>query len=494
MTLREFIHSHPLVNDKGRRIDVTTPVFSRVVDALERSRRVVLAGSRRIGKSTVASAVALYHLSKPLAEILYVAGSVDQASAIITGKLGKIMKLSPMKDRFRVSETGITCDALASNLKVIAANDHAAGRSPTLVVIDEPRQIDRESLEVILAGTEAASVLFVGSPSAPGSWWYNLVFSPPPDCEVINFADPLDAKNPELKASYVEAERARLRAQGAFGECMATREWGGAGVNAWVDISENPFLNWSDIERARRPSVEPHHADDLVVVGLDLSLRRDITSATVLAARNGHYRVLEIWQLDPKVEGEVDFGYVEAKVNLLLRKYSAEVLVLDEYQGAYLASRIRDTGICQVRTVAMSAATNLRIFEALAENLRANNISWSAGAAADRLEAELRGLRVHESVTGAFTVREASSRRFHRDLAVSCSLALDVAIDRGGGMVFHRKSNWDFEGDDVQRIRWFDPATPPTRAELDARELRIAENNYADALRRLLERSARAGA
>ncbi len=94
---------------------------------------------KKCGKSTLMSAVALFHLcSTPDAECVIAATSRDQASLILRQCQGFIRRSQGLRDRLKVTQREITHSTLGGRVRVLAADvDTADGWLGSLALVDE---------------------------------------------------------------------------------------------------------------------------------------------------------------------------------------------------------------------------------------------------------------------------------------------------------------------------------------------------------------------
>jgi hypothetical protein len=301
------------------------------------------------------------------------------------------------------------------------------------------RSVDPEGLEVLLASCEQATVVFTGSPGAPGTAWHRLVTEPPPGYEVIWLQSPTEGGNPELPAAFVEAEVARLRSQGKLGECLAEREWGGR----FVAIAECPLVGFEDVERAAVDKIEAFRLNrEEVFVGVDIGLTHDLATVATIASRGGRHRVLELDVYDPRhYVGGVPLELIEKRLLALYRRYVNPSIVVDAYQAVGLVQRLRCVGV-RVTALAITGAINQQGFELLASALREGAVTWSRTmAAAERLRSELLNLEVEESASGFRVVDR--DKRWHRDACFSLMLAVREASQSSSAL---------YAGGDFERL------------------------------------------
>ena len=481
ITIRNFLHSGILLNDRGQPLQ-ETPLLLDAVEAYEGDfhSRVIIS-PRRNGKSSAVALISAYELlCVPGAFVIWVSGSGDQASDILEQKLRRPLsmnsKLSGLK--LQMSRDRIVNPEIGSVVQVVPASEVSApGRTATAIIFDESRAIDETAVEVLRPSAAGGRIFVIGSPGAPSGWFYRAATEPGPRDFVRHYREMI---NRTVSETFVAEERARLERRGAWGSLMAAREWGGE----WVELSENPLLSPADVRACAVDEVEPFDAQhDRCFISADLSIKRDLTSIVCIAMRRDRSaRVLEAVVMDPKdYGGEIPLELVEKRLELMWRKYGAQRIVIDQYQGALLAQRLKERR-APIEAIAVTAAVNVEAFTLLSEFISERRLRWKKH---DRLESELTNLELKET-SNSFRIVDRD-KRLHRD--ISFSLALSLKTAHGSGAWFKRSVYGGRRGKRAESLVGYEPPreTPEQRA---AKQLRKAERNYAHELERASGRSA----
>jgi hypothetical protein len=469
-SLREFHRLGVLQGDHGGALEAT-PLVEALIGAFEGAgHAVVLVCPRRCGKSSAAALAAAHLLlTAPGSYTLWVASSEEQAADVVAQKLTRPLKrrglaLSYARDR-------ITHAQLGSEVRVVPmAEASVPGRTVDLLILDEARAIDETCYEVLRPSAVNGRVLILGSPGRPGSWFHRAAVEPELGDVVIHLTE---VRNPAVSPEVVEAERRRLERRGGLGAAIARREWSAE----WVTLAEHRLLRPDDVRACSVKAEEIEQFDpdqDAVVVGVDLSLVRDLTSIAVVARRGEGYRLIEAVVMDPKDFGGlgIPLELVERRLELISRRYRPRRVLMDAFQGVSIMQRLRARGI-PIAAEQVTAPLNQRLFENLAELVSERQVRWAENR---RLQDELLNLEIQEGTT-AWKVVDGD-RRLHRDLAFSLGLALLEAVKIGN---FHSEPKYEAP-QKAQPVLWI---PEPERPEMiAARELARAERGYQEAMER----------
>lgn len=350
-------------------VDLMREAFRLDAKTGRRVYKTVVAGlPRKNGKSTLASALALYMATadgEPGAEVIVAAGSRDQAS-IVFDQARAFVETSPALGDFCDPQRYVILGPDGSTIKRIAADGRLQhGLNPSAIVADElhawttPRQEElfaalttgsharEEPLTFIIttAGYEKGTILGrlydeavrrPGIEKRPGLrivrdpeagfllWWYGL-----DDDEPADDTDLWLAANP---ASWVTREvLAEQFASPTIDELSFRR----LHLNQWTKTRESwfPAGLW---ESLRSEEKIPDGAE--VYVGVDVGLVSD-TTAVAVAYRLDDERVVvraRVWAArDDAVAhtvlpgGRVDLGLIEDHIRAIAEKYAIREIVYD---------------------------------------------------------------------------------------------------------------------------------------------------------------------
>jgi len=385
---------------------------------------------RQSGKSQCEAAMAITELLLcPRAHVVMAAASEKQAAAIYARKIKKpleqMLELRDAKSRWRkhivATKRGIELRSGAT-LEVIATNEETSpGRSPTLLIIDEARDIPDAFYAAFAPSAIGAGgkVVIASTAGPPRGFFYELVQHPLKETW-LHHATIND--NPHADRRTLNFLERRLS---VVMPAAARRELG----NEFTDDGSE-FLPARLIEAAVDDTLGEIPASDLpAFVMYDLSRKRDLTSRTVVLLDNGrrpealdHLVVASIRVWDPRKSptGEVDFADVRADLDMLLRRFPNPCSVLiDEgaEAGALLPFARGHARLVQVtKGFIATPEHNMKLWGALAARLHARTLSipWH-----ERLIAELRGLRQEQFAFGGRWRVLDSSRKVHRDVSLT---------------------------------------------------------------------------
>jgi hypothetical protein len=365
-----------------------------------------------------AQAESVFHrkVRRPVERLLRELG-VDKRHVIIT------------KRSIELLETGSKCEVLASD------EGTAVGRSigeGGVLVFDECRDIPDAIFAALLPSVASGGkVVLIGTAGAPRGFFYEAIRHPSPESWVYWSHE---NSNPYASRPVVD---------------FLTRRLGLLLPNAKRRELDNEFTEDGDsllpaalIDAAIDDTLgELPGSDEAAFAGNDLSRRSDLTSRVVLVrtaprrpeARD-HLVVASIRVWDPKQSstGETDFADVRADLAALPDRFPRlEAVLVDEgaEAGSVLPFAKATASLTQrVRGFVATAESNMLIWSALAARLHARTISLPRH---ERLLAELRGLRQEAFAFGSRWRVVDSSRKFHRDVAVSLALAVHAAGEPG---------------------------------------------------------------
>ncbi len=427
--LEEFVRRVGWFGDRGQRVQ-WSPILQAVAEAYEdpECRTCSILTSRRGGKSTTASCLAALQLiTRRNAFVVWIAATLGQSSDVFIQKFA-----NPLRQHaglrgfeFQVSRDRVVFPRLGSTVVCVAPQEASVvGRTLSCLICDEMRSISEETIEVLRPSILGVGKMFcIGSAGRPKTLWHRMITQPGPGERVSVFAELGDCGNPSFDESVlrdIEEDRKRAERRGPWGLALWLREW----RSEFTTLSENPLLLPAKIEAASMPEVAPYDAKlDRVFIGCDLSISHDLTTAVALARRgDGTMRVIDTLIMDPVAHGgTIPMDVVEARVEALWHRYSAQGILVDRFQGIAMVQSLRAKG-APIVDVPVTSQVNQEAFEALAEAINDGRLTWVKN---QRLESELLGLELRETLSG-FTIRDGGS--LHRDLSFSLALVVNAAV------------------------------------------------------------------
>jgi hypothetical protein len=396
---------------------------------------------RQSGKSQCLAAMAIAELLlRPNSHVVMAAASEKQVAAIYSRKIKK-----PLERMFRLrganahwrkhivtTKRGIELSTGAS-LEVIATNEGTSpGRSPTLLLIDEARDIPDEFYAAFVPSAIGAGgkVVIASTAGPPRGFFYELIQHPFEETW-LHHATTND--NPHADRRMMNFLQRRLS---VVMPAAARRELG----NEFTDDGSE-FLPAPLIEAAVDETLcEISESEAFAFVMYDLSRKKDLTSRTVLLLNPpqrpealDHLVAASIRVWDPRTSptGEIDFAEVRTDLETLPRRFPnlCSVLIDEGAEAGALLPFARKSGPLALVTKGFigTPENNMKLWGALAARLHARTLTipWH-----ERLIAELRGLRQQQFAFGGKWRVVDSSRKFHRDvslgLAGACFAAEEV--------------------------------------------------------------------
>jgi hypothetical protein len=392
---------------------------------------------RQSGKSQLMNHVGVSELlTVPSAHILFVAASTDQATTIferkLRGPLTTLLRRWGTPDLVQFTKRGCVCSTLGSVLEVVSPNECTiTGRTPTLFICDEAREIPNETFTAFAPSVIGAGgkILVGSSAGAPRDWWYELVTenerNPSPEVKLIRGGT--TNENPHADQKML----AFLRKQIALiNPAAARREL----ENDFAE-SGDELIPWPLIEEAIDDHLGELPSDQGDAFGMeDLSRRRDLTTRTVVVVRpprrpeaQDHLVVASqrIWDPKRAPTGEVDFAEVREDLASLPRRFpSLRRMLIDtgaESSSVLPWAKAHPLLSTRVEPFVASVNSNQDLWSALVARFHARTISIPRS---ERLLLELRNLRREEFSFGSRFRVVDSSRKYHRDLSLTLAGAV----------------------------------------------------------------------
>jgi terminase large subunit-like protein len=393
-------------------------------------RELVLSRPRQSGKSQLLAALAITEvLLRPDAYVVMAAASETQAAAIYARKIKKPLErllqlrgtASPFRKHVLITKRGIQLSN-GSALEVIATNaETSPGRSPTLLLLDEARDIRDDFYGAFVPSVIGAGgkLIIASTAGPPRGFFFDLVRRPTSETW-LHHANTND--NPHADRRMMAFLERRLS---AVMPAAARRELRNEFTDDGTEFLPAPLIDAAVDETLGEMSA--HEAPAFVMY--DLSRKRDLTSRTVVLwepprrpeARD-HLVVASIRVWDPRMSptGEVDFAEVRADLDLLPQRFpNLCVVLIDEgAEAGALLPFARGRAPLALVTTGFTATpeSNMKLWGTLAARLHARTLSIPAH---DRLIAELRGLRQEQFAFGGRWRVLDSSRKFHRDVSLT---------------------------------------------------------------------------
>lgn len=326
-----------------------------------RYREALIGVARKNGKSSLAAALALYHLcfdGEPGAEVYSLAASKDQAR-VVFGEARMLAEASPLLSRvLGIYRNAIEHPASGSVYRVLSSEDRLAhGYNPSFAVVDELHAHTspdlylamrtamgaREEplmLSITTAGWDRESILwqrYVHGESGSDERFYFRWFSAPQGCSLDDY-DAWCAANPSSwrRTSEAQAEALASDIDEAAFRRLHLNQWTSSETQAWL-----PAGAWeSCLGQVSIP------AGSEITLGLDASLRRD-TSALVWCRRDerGTYHVrCRTWKRDEEL-GVVDLQGIRAEILEAHRAHRLRYCVYDPFAFGPVAQELAELGV-----------------------------------------------------------------------------------------------------------------------------------------------------
>jgi hypothetical protein len=198
---------------------------------------------RQVGKTQGVAGVGIAEtVVVPGAYVILMSASADQAEAIYARKIRRQVERLARELGLKVTTTrrGYTFPTLGSALEVLAPNETTApGRSPTLVILDEARDIADQVYETLAPSVIGAGgkLVIVSTPGRMRGFYHALVTHPGPHSVLI---ESTENKNPYASKGMIAFLRERLR---LWNPAAEQRELGGEFAEEGGE-----FLRWPLIQ------------------------------------------------------------------------------------------------------------------------------------------------------------------------------------------------------------------------------------------------------
>ncbi len=426
-----------LTNEQGKQLKVLpwwTEGFTALDDPLMRELLMWL--RRQSGKTTFLAVGAIIHLlTVRHAYIIFVSASENQASAIFHRKIRRPLErlLKAAKLENAVSITARSLEFIPGNaaLEVIAPNEATApGRSPTLLIFDEARDIP-DALYLSLAPSTIGSggkIIIASSAGRPTGFFYELINNPTAETVLIHHdGSRAEDENPHADQGLLGWLRRRFA---HLSPSAGQREL----ENQFTEDGDS-FLSAALIEAA----IDEHLSDTLssdaeAFAFIDLSRKKDLTSRVVVL-REPSRRVdakdhlvaasVRVWNPKDSPTKEINFGEVRADLLRLVQRFPnlRQVLIDEGAEAGSVLSWAKDQALLSSRVHGFiaTASSNMDLWSALAARLHAQTVSIPRH---ERLIAELKNLRQESFQFGMRWRITDGSKKLHRDVSLSLAGAI----------------------------------------------------------------------
>jgi hypothetical protein len=399
--------------------------------------QTVVFAPRQSGKSQFLAKEAIFRLfAKPGAYVLYLCAAESQSQAVFARKIRRpleklLREIGVGKRAAVITRKSVELLEYGSKLEVVATSeDTTPGRSVDLLILDEGRDIGDEIYSTLLPSVIAAEgkVLVASTAGRPRGWFHHLVTLVDEATRVIEATN----ENPYARGATMDRiTRVLMRVFPAFAE----REM----ANRFAEDDASLLFSPSALEPVVDRTLGELPGSDLeAYAALDLSWRKDLTTLAVILragprrAESRDHLVLGSLQVWAPAGGEIDFAQVRQAVGDLPRRFpKLKKLIVDEgsQAGAIVPWARTQPGLAMVvDTFSPTVTSNQRLWEALVIRVRTATLSIPAHP---RLLAELASLRVEAIQSGTTWRVGDSSKRLHRDCAVSVALACFAAGEAG---------------------------------------------------------------
>jgi hypothetical protein len=410
------------------------------LDAYESGKFLMflLSLTRQDGKSTLCGALAAAEmLCVPGAFVLMVAAGLKQQETLFERRLrAPLMRAIPIDQRksvgLKFTKHGAVCESLGSQIEVVASvSDTSTGRTPTLLVVDECRDVSDDVFSALAPSVIGASgrIVLASSAGRPAGFFYSLLGST--DGATWVHRSNVNT-NPCAQQSVIDWLRTKLA---LVSPVAAQRELSNEFAEDGESLLPSSLIDGCIDDRLG----EMPRSDLQAWCFADLSRKHDLTSVVVVVRdeprrpeAQDHLIAASIRTWNPKeCPGEqVPFDEVRAYIrNLADRFPNLEAIRVDEgaEAGAVMPALKADPRLSLITEgFIASLKSNMELWSALTARLHSQTLSIPRD---ERLIAELRGLRREEFALGSKWRVVDSSRKLHRDVSVALAGAVMLAGD-----------------------------------------------------------------
>jgi len=298
-------------------------LYERGEDGRRRHSLALLEVPKKTGKTTTAAAVALWELLAGPAEgeIVFVANSLDQATALSFTMLKKALGRNPeMAKRCKILTTSITNRQTGTTATVLPCSAASvAGRNPSLTLFDELWALPNEEVFWQLTETPARPDPLTLITTYPGYDYSSLLYRL--HQQGVAGTDPrtLFFWRPGLRSSwitdqYLATQKARLPAH--VYQRLHEALWTGGSNAAWTKDQVSACVDAALAPKAIGTPGRRHFC------GVDVGLRRDRTAAGVVSwAANDRLELDDLSLWTPPKGGQVLVADIEAWIDYARQRF-----------------------------------------------------------------------------------------------------------------------------------------------------------------------------
>jgi hypothetical protein len=305
-------------------------LYERGEDGRRRHSLALLEIPKKCGKTETAAAVAFRELldGEPEGEILFIANSREQATALAFDRLKRAIRRGPAAKLCKVQSQKITCLRNGTTAEVLPCSAGAvAGRNPTLTLFDELWALPDEEVFYQLTETPAREDPLTLITTYPGYDYASLLYRLHQQGEAGEDPRMLHFYRPGLRSSwvtdkYLESQRRRLPPH--VYQRLHEALWVGGANAAWT---REQVMACVDEDLWPQSEGVPGRA---YFCGVDAGLRRDRTAAAVVSwASPGRLELadMEVWF--PGKGAPVQLGEVETWLSEAAERFPGLRVVAD---------------------------------------------------------------------------------------------------------------------------------------------------------------------
>src|SRR3972149_4489491 len=406
------------------------PIDLRDENGFPTYRLLYIGLPKKFGKTALLGGECLVQLllsPRPTEENYILSGDKFQAAYLLQKIKDFIARNPNFVDLFTIYKNEITIPSTGAMIQVMSSEASSKqGRNPDFYIFDEFwNQPNRDLFDTMFLGQAA-------KPYSQGIIITNAGFDRKSICWEVRelcrsqefknfyFFEPtgvlLDSlKTPWISEQWLEIER----------KSMPPKVFSRFRKNLWVDEGEHPFMPDEGWECFKSYLSEksicykgPHY------VGLDLGLKKDAASLTVLHRERKKLEVDLYKRWLGSSENPVKISEIEDELIMILRNFNDCVLVCDPWQLMGTIQRFRSAGIevIEFYLTAENIGKLSRNLFYLFKNQSIDSPKYS------KLEDELKGLQVVEKSYGW---RIDHSENTNSDITMGLGMAAVVAMERG---------------------------------------------------------------
>lgn len=406
------------------------PIDERDENGFPKYRLLYIGLPKKFGKTALLGGECLVQLllsPRPTEENYILAGDKFQATYLLQKIKDFIARNPNFTDIFTIYKNEIIVNSTSAMVQVMSSEASSKqGRNPDFYIFDEFwNQKDRDLFDTMFLGQAA-------KPSSQGIIITNAGFDKKSICWEVHelcrseefknfyFFEPVGSlleslKTPWISPQWLEIER----------KSMPLKVFNRFRKNLWVEEGENPFMPEEGWECFKPYLLEKSICyNDAHFVGIDLGLKKDAASLTVLH-REGKKLVADLYRRWlGNSENPVKISDIEAELIMILKNFSNCVLVCDPWQLMGTIQRFRSAGI-EVIEFYLTAENVGKLSRNLFYLLKNQSIDLPKYS---KLEDEFKGLQV---VDKSYGWRIDHSENTTSDITMGLGMAAVVAMERG---------------------------------------------------------------